>query len=62
MDLEVKMDRLRNALQQIDVECQRFDKLDIAQSDRLQRETERLVQREEDVHNLMHYNNRRGNN
>jgi hypothetical protein len=62
MDLELKMERVRNASQQINADCQRFDKLDAAQSDRLQRETERLLQREEDGHNLMIYNNRRGNN
>ena len=62
MDLELKMERVRNALQQISADCQRFDKLDDAQSDRLQRETERILQREEDDHNLMVYNNRRGNN
>lgn len=62
MDLEVKMDRLRNALQQIDIECRRFDKLDTFQTERLQREDERRLQREEDGHNLLHYNNRRGNN
>jgi hypothetical protein len=61
MDIEVKMDRLRNALQQLDVECQRFDKLDAFQSERLQRESDRRLQREEDGFNLLHYNNRRGN-
>lgn len=61
MDIEVKMDRLRNALQQLDVECRRFDKLDTFQSERLQRESERSLQREEDGFNLLHYNNRKGN-
>jgi hypothetical protein len=61
MDLEVKMDRLRNALQQLDVDCQRFDKLDALQTEQRQRESDRRLQREEDGFNLLHYNNRRGN-
>jgi flagellar biosynthesis chaperone FliJ len=59
MDLDVHIDRVRNALLQIDIERQRFAKLHALEAAQTQRDEAKREQREDDLNNLVHYNYRR---
>lgn len=60
MDLSIHMQRVSQALQQSDVERQRYVKLNELHTGRQQRQEQRREQQEEDSYNLMHYNHLKG--